>query len=176
MAEDQKRRPLGGDRPLSAEADSRWRTPLDLEPRGIIVEEVMAADVFTVSPGRPAAEAARIMRDNKVGFLPVVESDGEVVGVVTDRDLVVRLLADDRSPETAVEEVMTAAVVVCRAADDLAVCEHLMRVNQIARLVVLGDDEQLAGVISFSDLAQYEEESRVGAVIADVTEREAEPH
>ena len=146
------------------------------QQRGVKVEEVMTTEVVETSIDSPADEAARIMRDHNIGFLPISQYDGTVVGVLTDRDLVVRLLAERRSPDTRVEEVMTSDPVSCHAGDDLAVAESLMRANQISRLVVLGDDDLLSGVVSLADIAQYEEERRAGAVAADVAEREADPH
>jgi CBS domain-containing protein len=167
----------GGNRPLSGEADNRWSTPPEgVAARGIAVQDVMTEEVFTVAAGAPATEAARLMRDNDVGFLPVVQSDGAVVGVVTDRDLVVRLLAEGFVPDTAVEQVMSDELVTCHAGDDLAVCEQLMRANQLKRMVVLGDDNHLAGVVSLADLAENTTEAAVGAVVADVTSQAPEPH
>ena len=172
----EKSAPAGGDRPLSGDADNRWSTTDEnVRPRGVLVQEVMTAEVFTVPATSSANDAARIMRDNDLGFLPVVQADNSVVGVLTDRDLVVRLLAEDLETSTAVDELMSADLVTCHAGDDLAICEYLMRQNQLKRMVVLGDDDQLAGVVSLADLAQNEDESQVGAVVADVT-GQAEPH
>ena len=169
----------GADRPLDVEPDARWPTPgldLTIEPRGITVQEVMTREVVTASLDWTCGDVARAMRDHNIGFLPVCQSDSSPVGVVTDRDLVIHLLAEDLPASTEVEEVMTHNPVAVQAGDDLAAAELLMQRNQISRLLVLDDDQTLAGVISLADLAQYEEEGRVGKVLADVTEREAEPH
>jgi CBS domain-containing protein len=167
-----------GDRPLDVEADRRRRTEgLPPEaPRGVRVEELMTSELVTALPSQPADEAARLMRDHNLGFLPICQSDCSPVGVVTDRDLVVRLLADAQAATTRLEEVMTADPICCHAGDDVAVAEQLMSQNQVSRLPVLDDDDLLVGVVSLADLAQYEEECRVGEVLADVTTREAEPH
>jgi CBS domain-containing protein len=179
MAGERKETPDGdeGGRSLRVEADNRRVTPgLAAARRGVKVEEVMTAETAVIRPEDGATDAARVMRDEGIGFLPVVEDDGTVVGAVTDRDLVVRLLAEGLSPATRVELLMTVDPVACHAGDDLGVAEELMQANQISRLVVLGDDDLLAGVVSLADVAQYEEECRVGRLVADVTEREAEPH
>jgi CBS domain-containing protein len=169
----------GAARPLDVEPDARWRTPgldAEIEPRGVTVQEVMTRETVTATLDWSAGDAARAMRDHNVGFIPVCQSDGSPVGVVTDRDLVIHLMAEDLPSSTEVEEVMTHNPVVVHAGDDLAVAELLMQRNQISRLLVLDDDDTLAGVISLADLAQYEEECRVAQVLAEVTEREAEPH
>jgi CBS domain-containing protein len=163
-----------GSTPLDVEPDSRRTSDISAPRRGVRVEELMTAEVVQLPPGRPVSEAARVMAEYDVGFLPVTESDRTVVGVVTDRDLTLRVLGEGRSADTPLEEVMSEEVVSCYAGDDLGVCELLMRENQVSRLVVLGDEDLLAGVISLSDLAQYEDERRAGELLADVTEREAE--
>jgi CBS domain-containing protein len=162
--------------PLDVEPDSRRTSGLIAPSRGVRVEELMTAEIVALAPDRPASEAARAMAENDIGFIPVTEADSTVVGVITDRDLTLRVLGEGRSADTRLEDVMTEDVVSCYAGDDLGVCELLMRENQVSRLVVLGDDDLLAGVISLSDLAQYEDERRAGELLADVTEREAEPH
>jgi CBS domain-containing protein len=142
---------------------------------GVRVEDVMTAEVASVTRMAFVRDAARVMRDRDIGFLPVCEADGTVVGVVTDRDLVLGILAADRSPSTAVEEVMTPDPIVCYTTDDLAWCERLMSENQINRMVVVGEDERLAGVISLADLAGVEDEADLGEVVADVKLGEADP-
>jgi CBS domain-containing protein len=140
------------------------------------VEDVMSVSVASVTRRAFARDAARMMRDRDIGFLPVCEADGTVVGVVTDRDLVVGVLAADQPPTIPVEEIMTPDPIVCYASDDLAWCERLMSENQVNRMVVVGDDERLVGVISLADLAMVESEEAVGGVVSDVKLGEAEPH
>ncbi len=167
----------GGERPLSVDTDARWSSEHpQVTPRGMPVQDVMTAEVFIVAPGNPVSQAARLMRDNDIGFLPVVDAEDGVVGVLTDRDLVLQVLAEQRPATTPVEDVMTEEVVTCHAGDDIALCEHLMRENQVRRMVVLGDDDQLAGVVSLADLAQSDAEAQLGAVVADVTVGETDRH
>jgi CBS domain-containing protein len=158
------------------DADARRESGIKAPQRGIRVEELMSAEVATMAPTDTVREAARRMGELNVGFLPVVAADGTVVGVVTDRDLAVRVLTPPLPTDTCLEAVMTDAVVACHAGDDLGVAEQLLRDNQVNRLVVLGDDDLLVGVLSVADIAQYEKEGRVGRLVADITEREAEPH
>jgi CBS domain-containing protein len=136
----------------------------------------MTSEVEVLSIGTSVREAARRMRDLNIGFMPVVDDAQQLIGVLTDRDIVVRLVADDRKTRTAVEEVMTEEVITCSPDDDVERAEALMSVNQKSRLVCLDESGQVVGVISLSDLAQYEDETRAGEVIADVTQREAAVH
>ena len=136
-------------------------------------EEIMSAEVEVAQVGETVAESARKMRDLNIGFLPICDRAGVVQGVVTDRDLAIRVLAEELGPASPVEEVLTEETVTCSPEDDVAEAERLMRVNQKSRILCLDEAGRLAGVISLADLAQYEDAERAGAVIGDVTEREA---
>jgi CBS domain-containing protein len=94
-----------------------------------------------------------------------------VVGVLTMRDLVVRVVSARLPLSTRVADVMTEAVVCCRASDELSICEHLMLAHQVTRLVVVDDTGRLAGVVTQWDLARYEDERRLRQVLADLSAR-----
>ena len=142
----------------------------------MLCEELMTSEVEVLDVGTSVREAARRMRDLNLGFLPIVDDAQQLVGVLTDRDIAVRVVAEDRSPDVPVDEVMTEDVISCRPDDDVERAEELMRVNQKARLVCVDDAGHVAGVISLADIAQYETEARAGGVMADVTARETDVH
>jgi CBS domain-containing protein len=100
--------------------------------------------------------AARRMRDENVGFLPVCDSEGRVLGTVTDRDIAIRLVADGLAPEIPVGDVMSREVVACHLDDELTRAEQLMAASQKSRLVVVDDDGRLRGVVSLSDVAEHD--------------------
>jgi CBS domain-containing protein len=135
-------------------------------------EELMTAGVEALRLRDTTRDAARKMRDANVGFMPVLDDSEEVVGVLTDRDVVVRVVAEALPLETRVEDVMTEEVISCAPGDDLERAEALMRANQKARLVVMDESGRLAGVISIADIAQYEDARRAGDIVGDITERE----
>jgi CBS domain-containing protein len=139
-------------------------------------EEVMTSEVEVLRSRQTVREAAQRMRDLNIGFLPICDDAEEPRGVLTDRDIAVRVVAEGRGQDTAVEEVMSEPVITCRADEDVKRAEELMRTNQKFRLVCIDDAGRVAGVISLTDIAQYEDERRAGEVMADVTEREAEVH
>jgi len=136
----------------------------------------MTSEVEVLGIGTSVREAARKMRDLNLGFMPIVDDAQQLVGVLTDRDIVVRAVAEDRKARTAVEEVMTEEVITCDPEDDVERAEALMSVNQKSRLVCVDETGQVVGVISLSDIAQYEDETRAGEVMANVTQREADVH
>jgi CBS domain-containing protein len=117
--------------------------------------EAMAKDVRTVTTDEGVAAAALAMRDAGTGFLPVLEG-GRPVGVVTDRDLVVRFLAEGGADAegTLVGDVMTRDVTTITADQDLQAAAKLMRDRQVRRLVVTDADGTVVGVLSHGDLVQ----------------------
>jgi CBS domain-containing protein len=136
-------------------------------------QDVMKATVHYVSPDDSAATAAAKMRSCDCGFLPVCDTVMRVVGVVTDRDLVLRVMAMGRSSTTWIQEIMTRDVVACRPGDELAQAENLMSGYQKSRIVCTDEKGHLVGIVSLSDVAQVEDERRAGKTIRKITERES---
>ena len=139
-------------------------------------EEIMKRDVKCVQPTDPVQVAAGRMREANVGFLPVCDSSKKVLGAITDRDIVLRIVADGRPPTTAVADVMTREVVACAPGDDVRRAEELMGKQHKSRMIVADEDWRLLGVISLSDIAQVEDASRASQTMKQITEREARPH
>ena len=139
-------------------------------------EELMTSEVELLDVRATVREAARRMRDLNIGFLPVVDDAQQLVGVLTDRDIALRVVAENLRPGVGVDQVMTEEVITCDPEDDVERAEALMRVNQKSRLVCVDETGRVAGVISLVDLAQNEDETRAGEVIADVTARETHVH
>ena len=92
------------------------------------------------------------MRDNSIGFLPVCDGAGKLIGALTDRDLAVRVCAEGRSPDTPVRDAMTTPAISCSEDEPVTRAESLMREHQIIRLPVLGPGDNLVGVISLVDV------------------------
>lgn len=138
----------------------------------------MTAEVAVAMAGQTVADAARLMRDLNVGFIPVCQADGSVLGTVTDRDLVLQVMAGQRSYDTRLDEVMSTDIVACQPADDARRAEDLMRQNQVDRVLVIDEAGVVAGIVSLSDVAQFEDdERRLGRLTADILERETRiPH
>ena len=126
--------------------------------------QVMKRDFEYVTPADIVHTAARKMRDKGVGFLPVCDEYGRPVGTLTDRDIAVRVVADDLRPSNAgVRAVMTTEVVSCNPQDDLRVAEERMAENRKSRILCTDDDGRLVGVISLSDVIEREEDDRIAA-------------
>ena len=123
------------------------------------IRDIMTDAVIRIHPEECVAVAARQLAHYNIGAMPVCGNDGRVIGVVTDRDIVTRCLASDRSPEkTKVREVMTGSVVSATPDMSAAMAASLMGHKQVRRLPVV-ENGKLCGMVSLSDLANREETS-----------------
>lgn len=120
------------------------------------IRDVMTHDVEIVNPDMPVVECAKKMRDLDIGFLPVGEND-RLVGMITDRDIAVRAVAEGKDPQSChVRDAMTKDVLYCFEDQDTAEAAEMMSEHQIHRLPVLNRDKRLVGVLSVGDLARIE--------------------
>ena len=117
------------------------------------ISEVMTTDVQTVSADQTAREAANFMLRAEAGSIPVCEGD-RVIGIITDRDIAIRGVAEGRGPDTLVRDLMSDGVVCARAEDNVDDVARRMSEEQVRRLPVLDADEKLIGIISLGDLAR----------------------
>lgn len=117
------------------------------------IKELMTVDAAVLDPRATVEEAAQAMADADVGSLPVLRR-GKAVGILTDRDIAIRVVAEGLSPrETRIEQVMTSDVVSCSEDEDVEAAARLMCDNRIRRLIVVDDVGEFAGVVSLADLA-----------------------
>ena len=118
------------------------------------VKSVMTRGAECVRPSTSLQQAAQRMKDLDVGPLPVCGDDDRLVGILTDRDITVRAVAEGCDPRaTAVQNVMTRDVVFCFKDQDVQEAARLMQQYQVRRLVVLNQDERIVGIVSLGDLA-----------------------
>jgi CBS domain-containing protein len=136
------------------------------------VRDILTRDPEIVHPDATIAEAARRMRENDIGMLPVCDGQ-RVVGSITDRDIVIRAVADKRDPSsTKVREVMTAKICYCFEDSSLEEAAEIMEEQQIRRLPVLNAQKRLIGIISVGDLAVRLRDEKL---LEEVMERVCEP-
>jgi CBS domain-containing protein len=117
------------------------------------VREIMVKEVVTIEPSASLTDAARAMEDANVGMLPVVQ-DGKVLGVITDRDIVVRAVAREADPaSTAVGDCLSINAIVAHPDWTTERAMQTMAQAQVGRLPVLDDDDRLVGVVTLSSMA-----------------------
>jgi CBS domain-containing protein len=117
------------------------------------VEACMSSDVRITSPGETIREAARTMKEIDAGFLPVGEND-RLVGMITDRDIAVRGVAEGKAPDTPVRDIMTADIHYVFSDDSVEDAASRMGELQVRRLPVLNRDKRLVGIISIGDVSK----------------------
>jgi CBS domain-containing protein len=135
------------------------------------VKDIMTPQAEVVSPDATVEDAAATMKALDIGVLPVCDEEG-LVGILTDRDLVVRVLAEKRDPKAVrVGEAMTPNIVYCFEDDEISRAAQLLADHQIRRLPVLSRDRNLVGIVSLGDLAVHDETGRMsGDVLEDISQ------
>ena len=133
------------------------------------ISEVMTRDVRLIEPTQTIREAAQLMAELDAGIMPVREGD-RLVGMITDRDITVRAVAQGRETDTPVREVMTDDVKYCFEDDDTDDVARNMADIQVRRLPVLTRHKRLVGIISLGDLAVTDEARRAGEAVAGISQ------
>jgi CBS domain-containing protein len=133
------------------------------------VQEVMTSNPTTVTPDTPATEAARIMKSEDTGIVPIVDGD-RLVGVITDRDLTLKIIAEGRSPDTRVSELASKDLVTVDPQQSLEEAARLMAEHQVRRLPVVEEDGRLVGILSQKDLAEAGHDTLTGEVVERISQ------
>jgi CBS domain-containing protein len=128
------------------------------------VSDAMTREVRVASPGQSIRDVAKIMAEIDAGVLPVGDND-RLVGMITDRDIAIRAVAQGKGPDTPVREVMsTETVLYCYEDEDLAHVASNMGEQQVRRLPVVNREKRLVGIVSLGDMVQTEARSANKAV------------
>ena len=137
------------------------------------VQDAMHSGVTWVNPETPVGEIAQKMRDEDIGAVPVGQND-RLVGMVTDRDITCRGVADgqDCSKLTA-NDVMTKKIIYCASNEEIGDALRLMETHKIRRLPVINEDKRMVGMLSLGDISQKVSQNLVGEVIRCVAEHHA---
>ena len=132
------------------------------------VSEAMTRDVRVANPNETIRDAARVMAEINAGSLPVGEND-RLVGVITDRDIAVRAVAEGKAPTTKVREVMSQEVLYCFEDQDLDDVAKNMGDVKVRRMPVVNRDKRLVGIISLGDLVCKEDPETAGDTVAQIS-------
>jgi CBS domain-containing protein len=133
-----------------------------------LVRTVMSAAPVTIGPDATVRDAARLLADADIGALPVV-SDGKLAGLVTDRDLVVRVLAADLGADTPVGEIASADICSITPDASLAEAARLLGQEQLRRLPVVDAEGRLVGILTQADLARNASHEVTGTAVARIS-------
>ena len=133
------------------------------------VHEAMTPNPTAITPDTTAREAAQTLKTENIGSLPIVE-DGRLVGVITDRDLALRVIAEGRDANTPVGEIASKDLVTIDPQQSLEEAVRLMAERQVRRLPVVEEDGRLAGVLAQADIAQAGHDQLTGEVVQQISQ------
>src|SRR5712691_1728777 len=120
----------------------------------MLCSEIMTKNPEYVMPTDSVMKAAQLMKSEDVGPIPIVKDGKKLEGIVTDRDLAIKVVAEGRDPKTTqVEEVMTKNLVTCKENDDVEKAQKLMQDHQVRRIPVVDNQDHLLGIIAQADVA-----------------------
>ena len=132
------------------------------------VSKIMSRDVTLLNPDQTICVAASLMAEIDAGALPVGEND-RLVGMITDRDIAIRAVAQGRSAETKVADVMSKEVLYCFDTDEIDDVARNMGKARVRRLPVVNRDKRLVGIVSLGDLARNDDATNIGQTVTRVS-------
>ena len=134
------------------------------------IREIMTSNPSTVEPYTTVVDAARVMKQEDAGVVPVTEN-GRLTGMVTDRDIAIRVVAESKDPKsTTVREVASTDLVTIDPQQDLDEALRLMTKHQVRRLPVVEEDGRLVGVVAQADVARQGDDTKTGQVVLEISE------
>jgi CBS domain-containing protein len=139
------------------------------------IDEIMTRNPACVTPGTTVRDCAQLMQREDTGIVPVVEENGErkLVGVITDRDIAIRIVAENRSSETRVSEIMSGSrIATCRPDDSVDDVLGAMGREQVRRIPIVDERGSLVGIVSQADVSR---KARNEGKVEDTIERISEP-
>ena len=134
------------------------------------INEIMTKDIKTVSPTSTAKDAASFMLSEDTGFVPVCDGT-KLVGTITDRDIAVRGVASGKGADCSVSELMSDSPVFLSVNDTIEDAAMKMRESQVRRLPVIGENQELVGVVSLGDIARETGQSYDEMALEGVSEK-----
>jgi CBS domain-containing protein len=136
---------------------------------GKTVQEVMTSSPSTVEASTPIVEAAEIMRREDVGSVPVVE-EGRLAGMLTDRDIVLRVVAEGRDPRTITcGEIASRQIATIDPQQSIDEAARLMAHHQVRRLPVTEEDGRLVGIVAQADVVRAEDPAKAGEMVEEIS-------
>lgn len=134
------------------------------------LKDIMTKNVKIIPQNASVRDAAKLMKEIDTGFIPVMENN-RVIGTITDRDIVVRSIAEGRDPnDTRVHDVMTSEFFFCYEDDDVKKAAKLMSDKQIRRIPIINHNNELVGVVALGDLAVDNRNDKMsGDILEDIS-------
>jgi CBS domain-containing protein len=136
---------------------------------GKTIRDVMTSNPCTIDADKDVAYAAKMLRDEDVGVAPIVEGD-QLVGVLTDRDIAIKVVAEGKNPQTTkVVEIASKDIVTIDPQQDLDEALRLMAQHQVRRLPVVEEDGKIVGIVAQADVALQANDSKTGDLVEQIS-------
>ena len=136
---------------------------------GTSIQDVMTSNPRTVGSDATVVEAARLMRDEDIGIVPIVEGE-KLVGTITDRDIAIKIVAEQKDFEsTTVRDIASTNLVTVDPQQELDEALRLMAKHQVRRLPVVEEDGKLVGIVAQADVAQHATDERTGELVEEIS-------
>ena len=137
---------------------------------GNSIKDVMTSNPCSIDADKSVAYAAKMMRDEDVGLAPIVEDD-KLIGILTDRDIAIRVVAEGRDPgQVKVRDVASKQVVTIDPQQDLDEALRIMAKHQVRRLPVVEEDGRLVGVVAQADVAREGDDKETGQLVQEISQ------
>jgi CBS domain-containing protein len=134
------------------------------------IRDLMTSNPSTIEPDKTVADAAKLMRDEDAGLIPIVEGK-KLAGTITDRDIAIRVVAEGKDQQsTTVRDVMTSRLVTVDPDQDLDEALRLMAKHQVRRLPVVEEDGKLVGIVAQADIAKHTSDEQTGEVVQQISQ------
>jgi CBS domain-containing protein len=134
------------------------------------IRDLMTSNPTTIEPNKTIVDAAKLMRDEDAGLIPIVEGQ-KLTGTITDRDIAIQVVATGKDPQsTSVSDVMTTRLVTVDPDQDLDEALRLMAQNQVRRLPVVEEDGKLVGIVAQADIAKHGSDEKTGEVVQQISQ------
>ena len=135
------------------------------------LKDIMTKDPITVRPDDSAQKAAGLMKDNHIGPIPVLDQERKLIGMVTDRDLAIKIVAEGKPADTKVSDVMSRDLFTCGPDDNVKEAIRTMETHQVRRVPVVDDQGHLLGIVAQADLAtKTQKPERVAKTVESISQ------
>jgi len=134
------------------------------------IHDLMTSNPSTIEADKTVVDAAKLMRDEDAGLIPIVEGQ-KLAGTITDRDIAIRVVAEGKDPQSStVRDVMTSRLVTVDPDQDLDEALRLMAEHQVRRLPVVEEDGKLVGIVAQADIAKHTSDEQTGEVVQQISQ------
>ncbi|QVK18748.1 CBS domain-containing protein [Mycoplasmatota bacterium] len=134
------------------------------------IKEIMTKSVISLKPYNSMKDASILMLEHNIGCIPIIDDDNHPVGIITDRDMIIRGLAQNNDGNTRLEDIMTTNLITVNPEDEVGIATHIMGQRQIRRLLVVDEFDKLVGFLAMADISTTaENDTKAGVALSKIS-------